>query len=65
MPLVRVYVAAGDEPRALAELRRILEGNAGRTHDSEQYREALDLTARLSFKRGDFTASAGVTVKTV
>jgi len=58
MPLVRVYVAAGDEPRALAELRRILEGNAGLTPDSEQYREALDLTARLSFKRGDFTASA-------
>lgn len=58
MPLVRVYVAAGDEPRALAELRRILEGNAGLAPDSEQYREALDLTARLSFKRGDFTASA-------
>jgi len=58
MPLVRVYVASGDEPRALAELRRILEGNAGLAPDSEQYREALDLTARLSFKRGDFIASA-------
>ncbi len=58
MPLVRVYVASGDEPRALAELGRILEGNAGLAPDSEQYREALDLTARLSFKRGDFTASA-------
>lgn len=58
MPLVRVYVASGDEPRALAELRRILEGNAGLAPDSAQYREALDLTARLSFKRGDFLTSA-------
>ena len=58
MPLVRVYVASGDEPRALAELRRILEGNAGLAPDSEQYRQALDLTARLSFKRGDFATSA-------
>lgn len=58
MPLCKVLVAADQVPRALAELRRILEGNAGLRPDSEQYREALDLYAKLSFARGDFGASA-------
>ena len=58
MPLCKVLVAGGQVPRALAELRRILEGNAGLRPDSEQYREALDLYAKLSFARGDFSASA-------
>ena len=58
MPLCRVLVDSGDTTRAIAELGRILDGHAGLRPDSEQYREALDLSARLSFERGDFTASA-------
>lgn len=58
LPLCKVLIGAGDETRARAELQRIIEGSAGLRPDSEQYREALDLFARLSFARGDFGASA-------
>ncbi|MGA1223241.1 MAG: tetratricopeptide repeat protein [Phycisphaerales bacterium] len=58
MPLCRVLVDSGDTTRALAELGRILEGGAGLRPESEQYLEALELFARLSFDRGDFVACA-------
>jgi len=58
MPLCKVLVAAGDAPRALAELQKILEGQAGLRPDSQQYLEALELFARLSASRGDHAAAA-------
>ncbi|MFM2165386.1 MAG: hypothetical protein RL325_1823 [Planctomycetota bacterium] len=58
MPLCKVLVAGGDIPRALAELRKILEGHAGLRPDSQQYLEALELFARLSATRGDHAAAA-------
>ena len=58
MPLCKVLVSDGDIPRALAELRKILEGHAGLRPDSQQYLEALELFARLSATRGDHAAAA-------
>lgn len=63
MPRCRALAELGrndlaQRARAQAELERILGGEAGHSADSAQYREALDLSARLSFENGDFVRSA-------
>lgn len=63
MPRCRALAVLGEKDpgqraRALVELERVLGGEAGHGAESAQYREALDLSARLAFESGDFVRSA-------
>jgi tetratricopeptide (TPR) repeat protein len=58
VPLARALAAAGRVADAAQQLQSVIDGVAGLKPSAEEYFEALDLFARLSFEKGDAVRSA-------
>ncbi|MFM1822933.1 MAG: hypothetical protein RI967_1199 [Planctomycetota bacterium] len=58
VPLARALAAAGRTADALSVLGRVLDGEFGLKPSANEYLEALDAAARLSFDRGEFVRAA-------
>ena len=58
VPLARALAAGGRVADATQQLQSVVDGVAGLKPSAEEYFEALDLYARLSFEKGDAVRSA-------
>jgi tetratricopeptide (TPR) repeat protein len=58
VPLARALDAGGRGDEAIASLQRVLAGDYGLKPDAVEYFNALDLLARIQFRRERFTESA-------
>jgi tetratricopeptide (TPR) repeat protein len=57
VPMARALASGGRGADALGLLQRVLDGDFGLQPSANEYFDALDVLARLSFERGDFVKS--------